>query len=186
MTNVSRTSVEIAWTPVSCLQRNGLPVHTMIVVRELPTDHLVAEVLIPDIGSYTHVGLPTNMEYAFQLFVGYNGSIGTNGTQVRVSTAPPDPSFVNVLSTPFSATILWSHSQADFIVSYNVSWSYVGPCSGPGTPLDGYQTLDDASRRYITLTRLRPNSQYFVTLVAINSIGATESYLQINTTLQGK
>ncbi len=177
------TSVAIAWTPVSCFQRNNLPVSIRITVRQIP-ELTVAEVTVADSGSYTQSGLRQKTVYSFQLYVSHEGTIGSNGTSLTVLTALPSPTITDVFPTPTTATFLWSHSQPDFVTSYNVSWSYVGPCSGPEAPSDTHQVVD-GSRRNFTLTSLIPNAHYLLTLVAMNSIGATESSVLINTTVSG-
>ena len=152
-------------------------------------DVIEAEMTVPDNGNYTHNGLQSKGVYSFHLFVVYEGSVGTsdsNGTSVTVRIAAPEPTITDVLSTSTNSTIQWSHPQPDFIVSYNVGWSYAGSCTGPGSPPDAHQVLSDGSRRNFTLVGLRPNSQYFVTLVAKNTIGATQSTVLINTTLGKK
>ncbi len=182
--DVLETSLDIAWVPVGCFPRNDLPVRIRIIVRQIPTELTVADVTVADSGNYTQSGLQPNTVYSLQLIVVYRGNIGNNGTSVTLLTASPNPTITNFFSTPIASTVLWSHLQPDFIVSYNVSWSYVGPCSGPGVPSDTHQVLH-GSRRNFTLTGLRPNSQYLVTLVAMNNIGRTESTASINTRFSG-
>ncbi len=66
-----------------------------------------------------------------------------------------------------------------------MSWSYVGPCSGPGAPPDENQLLDGSTRNF-TLTGLRPNSQYSVTLEAMNNKGSASSQIIVNIAFEGK
>ena len=186
ITGITENSVDIGWTPVNCSQRYGLPVSVVINVTQTPSQLLVVQVTVPDSGNYTQTGLRPKMAYSFQLFVAYEEEITTNnGTSVDVVTAPPTTLVIDeVIPTPASAVISWSHSQPEFVVVYNVSWSYVGPCSGPGGPDDESRVLGGSARSF-RITDLRPNSHYSLTLVARNGIGETETNIVINTTVAG-
>ena len=98
---------------------------------------------------------------------------------------PSSPVFTATFYTSTTSTILWTHPATvppfDFVLHYNISWSYVGPCSGSGAPVDETRLLH-GSRRNFTLTNLRPNSQYLVTLVAVGALG---SQILLNTTASG-
>ena len=81
----------------------------------------------------------------------------------------------------------WAQEFTDQVLDYNVSWSYVGPCSEPAVSSadDGHQLLRGSTRAFV-LGNLSPNSQYLVTVEAINGAGSSASQVTVNTTLQGK
>ena len=98
---------------------------------------------------------------------------------------PRPPVFTNITSISTTSMILWYQPPADSITGYKIFWSYVGPCSGLGTPSNGQQSLNGSSRN-LTLSDLRPNSHYLVTLVAVdNDVESASSQAIVNTTIEG-
>lgn len=93
---------------------------------------------------------------------------------------PPGPPSAPVLSisakSPDSFTLSWIQLPTDIFEGYDISWTYLGPCDEE-IP-DGSMLLNSSSRAY-TVTGLRANSQYLVTVAAV---GTMLAYSQINVT----
>ncbi len=107
-----------------------------------------------------------------------------------LSTVPPSsPVFTDVTTTTTTSRILWTHPTTtpptDFVLTYRVSWSYVGPCTGPGAPTDVMRVLDGSTRTF-SLTNLVASSQYSVRLEARNDAGTSISQTIVNTPYAGK
>ena len=94
---------------------------------------------------------------------------------------PSSPLFTGLITTTNNVTILWSHGPS--VISYNVSWSYIGPCSSKASS-DLHQTLDGSTRSF-TVTDLRPNSQYLVRVEAGNNVGSVASQITVSTGIEG-
>ena len=85
---------------------------------------------------------------------------------------------VNSQST--SITLTWTQPEKEVVDSYEVSFSYQGPCSGFNHT--NTITVNGTTRQH-TLTGLQEFSNYSVTVTAINDGGSTPSSAQMITTL---
>ena len=80
--------------------------------------------------------------------------------------------FISAVSqSPTSITLTWTQPEGEVVDSYEVSFSYQGPCSGFNHT--NTTTVDGTTRQY-TLTGLQEFSNYTVTLVAVNDAGGSE------------
>ena len=82
--------------------------------------------------------------------------------------------------SPTSITLTWTQPEGEVVDSYEVSFSYQGPC-------DGFEhtnttTVNGATRQY-TLTGLQEFSNYTVTVVAVNGAGRSEESSESTVTL---
>ena len=73
-----------------------------------------------------------------------------------------------VSQSPTSINLTWTQPEGEVVDSYEVSFSYQGPCSGFNHT--NTTTVDGTTRQY-TLTGLQEFSNYTVTLVAVNGAG---------------
>ena len=73
--------------------------------------------------------------------------------------------------SPTSITITWTQPEGEVVDSYEVSFSYQGPCDGFNQT---NTTTVNATARQYTLTRLQEFSNYTVTMVAVNGAGRSE------------
>jgi len=73
-----------------------------------------------------------------------------------------------VSQSPTSINLAWTQPDGDVVDSYELSFSYQGPCSGFNHT--NTTTVDDTTRQY-TLTGLQEFSNYTVTVVAVNGAG---------------
>ena len=94
-------------------------------------------------------------------------------TDSYISIPPvPPPSAPTITMTvsqsPISITLTWTQPDGDVVDSYEVSFSYQGPCSGFNHT---NTTTVDGTTRQLTLTGLQEFSNYTVTVVAINGAG---------------
>ena len=76
-----------------------------------------------------------------------------------------------VSESPTSINLTWTQPEGEVVDSYEVSFSYQGPCSGFNHT--NTTTLDGTTRQY-TLTGLQEFSNYAVTVVAVNDAGGSE------------
>ena len=73
--------------------------------------------------------------------------------------------------SPTSIKLNWTQQEGEVVDSYEVSFSYQGPCSGFNHT--NTTTVDGTSRQH-TLTGLQEFSNYTVTVVAVNGAGRSE------------
>ena len=73
--------------------------------------------------------------------------------------------------SPTSITLTWIQPGDEVVDSYEVSFSYQGPCSGFNHT--NTTTVAGTTRQY-TLTGLQEFSNYTVTVVAVNGAGRSE------------
>ena len=87
---------------------------------------------------------------------------------------------VNTLS-PTSITLTWTQPAGEVVDSYEVSFSYQGPCSGFNHT--NTTTVNGTTRQY-TLTGLQEFSNYTVTITAVNTALQAEAMetITLNTT----
>ena len=89
VSNRTATSIELAWTPVDCFQRNGLPVDVRITLQEesslihfplrsARSPGLMLTAITPDTGTYTFTGLVSGTTYSVQIHVVYNRMVARN------------------------------------------------------------------------------------------------------------
>jgi len=76
-----------------------------------------------------------------------------------------------VSQSPTSINLTWTQLEGDVVDSYELSFSYQGPCSGFNHTKT--TTVDGTTRQY-TLTELQEFSNYTVTVVAVNGAGRSE------------
>ena len=87
------------------------------------------------------------------------------------SPVPPPSSptiIMAVPQSPTSITLIWTQPVGEVVDSYEVSFSYQGPCSEFNHT--NTTTVNGTTRQY-TLTRLQEFSTYTVTVVAVNGAG---------------
>ena len=75
---------------------------------------------------------------------------------------------MNISESPTSINLIWTQPEGEVVDSYEVSFSYQGPCSGFNHT--NTTTVDGTTRQY-TLTGLQEFSNYTVTVVAVNDAG---------------
>ena len=73
--------------------------------------------------------------------------------------------------SPTSINLTWTQPEGEVVDSYEVSFSYQGPCSGFNHT---NTTTVNGTTRQDTLTGLQEFSNYTVTVVAVNSAGRSE------------
>ena len=95
-------------------------------------------------------------------------SIGFHSSDPRPSAA--SITMVNTQS-PTSIILTWTQPEGKVVDSYEVSFSYQGPCSGCNHT--DTTTVNGTTRQY-TLTGLQEFSNYTVTVVAVNDAGRSE------------
>jgi len=71
-----------------------------------------------------------------------------------------------VSQSPTSINLTWTQPEGEVVDSYEVSFSYLGPCSGFNHT--NTTTVAGNTRQY-TLTGLQEFSNYTVTVVAVNT-----------------
>ena len=76
-----------------------------------------------------------------------------------------------ISESPTSINLTWTQPGDEVVDSYEVSFSYQGPCSGFNHT--NTTTVDGTTRQY-TLTGLQEFSNYTVTVVAVNDAGGSE------------
>ena len=76
-----------------------------------------------------------------------------------------------VSQSPTSINLTWTQPEGEVLESYEVSFSYQGPCSGFNHT--NTTTVAGSTRQY-TLTGLQEFSNYTVTVVAVNGAGRSE------------
>ena len=76
-----------------------------------------------------------------------------------------------VSESPTSINLNWTQPEGEVVDSYEVSFSYQGPCNG--FTHTNTTTVDGTTRQY-TLTTLQEFSNYTVTVVAVNVAGRSE------------
>ena len=90
------------------------------------------------------------------------------------SPAPP-PSAPNITmavsQSPTSISLTWTQPEGEVVDSYEVSFSFQGPCSGFNHT--NTITVAGTTREY-TLTGVQEFSNYTVTVVGVNGAGRSE------------
>ena len=86
-------------------------------------------------------------------------------------------------STATSITITWT--VTGFIDRFEVSYRYtVNACTAPAGPLRG-DTITDSSRRSHTLSGLNEDSEYTITVTAVNDQGSSMGLATVSTATAG-
>ena len=76
-----------------------------------------------------------------------------------------------VSESPSSINLTWTQLEGEIVDSFEVSFSYQGPCSGFNHT---NTTIVGGTTRQYTLTGLQEFSNYTVTVVAVNGAGRSE------------
>ena len=76
-----------------------------------------------------------------------------------------------VSESPTSINLNWTQPVGEVVDSFEVSFSYQGPCSGF---THTNTTIVDGTTRQLILTELQEFSNYTVTVVAVNVAGRSE------------
>ena len=85
---------------------------------------------------------------------------------------PSAPNITMAVShSPTSINLTWTQPEGEVVDSYDVSFSYQGPCTGFNHT--NTTTVNGTARQY-TLTGLQEFSTYTVTVVAVNGAGRSE------------
>ena len=85
---------------------------------------------------------------------------------------PSAPNITMAVSqSPTSINLTWTQPEGEVVDSYEVSFSYQGPCSGFNHT--NTTTVNGTTRQY-TLTGVQEFSNYTVTVVAVHGAGRSE------------
>ena len=90
------------------------------------------------------------------------------------SVPPSTPVLSTGQATSTTTAMTWTQLDHDNIVSYNITWRYNGRCVGVSVP-DGFEQVLNVSIRSYTDQNLYPNSQYVISIAAINSAGSSRA-----------
>ena len=83
---------------------------------------------------------------------------------------PPSPAMLTTSSQSTSITLTWSQSPGDVVDSYQISYSFtIRVCENPG---NGVTSAPGSSREY-TLTGLEENSDFIISITAMNEAGSS-------------
>ena len=80
-----------------------------------------------------------------------------------------------------SITITWTQPEGDVVDSYEITYSYQGPCSNAVPPV-AMSTNDGTVREY-TGTGLEEFSDYLITITAVNRAGRSNAASTTTTTM---
>ena len=97
-------------------------------------------------------------------------------------SAPSAPTVTMAVSlSPTSITLTWTQPVGEVVDSYELSFSYKGPCSGFNHT--NTTTVNGTTRQH-TLTGLQEFSNYIVTITAVNTALQAEAMetITLNTT----
>ena len=116
-------------------------------------------------------------------FVNYHFCSLFPALPLSAPTIPAPTITMAVSESPTSINLAWTQPGDEVVDSYEVSFSYQGPCSGFNHT--NTTTVDGTTRQY-TLTGLQEFSNYTVTVVAVNGAGRSEeSILNVVTLANG-
>ena len=82
--------------------------------------------------------------------------------------------------SPTTINLTWTQPNEDFVSSYEIVYSYQGPCSG--FTHTNTTTVEGTSRNY-TLSGLQEFSNYTVNVTAVNDAGNATTTTEAITTL---
>ncbi|CAG7836151.1 unnamed protein product, partial [Allacma fusca] len=170
----SSTSIAIRWEPPPMEFRNGII--TGYKIKYKPKGRKRAETVTSDGNSRfcPLTGLEKGAEYQVKI-----AALNINGTgpftewlnamtyqrDLDETQVPDKPESLHAHAMTDSITISWSPPRNTNIMvrGYTIGW-------GKGIP-DEYNKLVDGKRRFFTLDKLKPNSDYVISLRAYNNIG---------------
>ena len=89
---------------------------------------------------------------------------------IYVAPPPSSPTIVSTTPQSTSITITWTQPEGDVVNSYEITYSYQGPCS------DGTQSQTESGSisgdlRQLTAGELHEFSNYTITIIASNGAG---------------
>ena len=100
-------------------------------------------------------------------------------------TTPPVPrSPTNLASpsqSPTSITLSWEQPARDVVDRYDIVYTYQGGCRDYTQP-ENMATVNDGTAREYTLQNLQEFSDYDISIVAVNAIGASIPAVILGTT----
>lgn len=124
---LTNTSITVEWDSIECLSRRGLNISIAINIRT--GSRLVAEVVVPDKGRYTRDTLQPSTMYSFQLFLAYQGTVGSVGTTLSITTRDPPGAFSFLRTYEHSLrfmipciVMLPSHCEMEVDAQWSLSW----------------------------------------------------------------
>ena len=100
--------------------------------------------------------------------------------------SPPPPSSPTIVSTTpqsTSITITWTQPEGDVVDSYEITYSYQGPC--PSQPVTGTFIVNDGNIRQYNVSDLQEFSAYSITLIAVNGGGNSSTHHSVTTLASG-
>ena len=88
--------------------------------------------------------------------------------------------------TATNISITWNVTAAIFIENFEVVYNYtINTCTAPPGS-SSMDTISDGTMRFHNLSGLNEDSEYTITVRAINSVGSTNATIVINTTTAGE
>ena len=87
-------------------------------------------------------------------------------------SGPPSSPIVATSPQSTSITLTWSQSPGDVMDSYQISYSFTIRGCGVEVGGDNVSTVNGSSREY-TLTRLEENSDFTISITAMNGAGSS-------------
>ena len=105
--------------------------------------------------------------------------------KVNIHTpASSPPSSVTATSHTTSIYLSWTQQDDDYIESFEITYSYQGPCSS-GDPAPSNLTLNDNTTRNYTVTGLEEFSDYIIIITAVNRAGRNQKNISTKTLAEG-
>ena len=85
-------------------------------------------------------------------------------------------------ATPHTTSIhlSWTQQDDDYIESFEITYSYQGPCSS-GVPVPCNMTLHDITTRVYNVTGLEEFSNYRIIIAAVNRAGRSQTAISVKT-----
>ena len=107
---------------------------------------------------------------------------------IPIGVTQPDPTIgvTAIATTARSITITWIHSTAIFIDRFEVTYSYTVRRCSPPISGSGTGSISDSTRRSHTLSGLNEDSDYTITVRAINDVGSSMNSTTATTDISGK
>ena len=82
---------------------------------------------------------------------------------------PSSPTIVSTTPQSTSITITWTQPEGDVVDSYEITYTFQGPCPNAEAPVT--MTTNDGTTREYTVTGLEEFSDFIITITAMNRAG---------------
>ena len=87
---------------------------------------------------------------------------------------PSSPTIMSTTPQSTSIIITWTQPEGDVVDSYEITYTFQGPCPNAEAPVMTI-TIDDGTTREYTIVGLEEFSDYLISVAAVNRAGRSDA-----------